>query len=222
MTLAERYADAQQKITAAARLSGRDAADVTLVVVTKNHPAALVEQLLELGHRDFGENRDQEAKPKAQSVSDLARWHFVGQLQTNKVKSMLSYASVLHSLDRDSLLNELTKRVESSLDCFIELNLTDDPDRGGVAPEQLLEFAERTLASPKIRLLGLMGVAGVGVDPRSDFERVLAAREQLLTLSPSANQLSIGMSADFEIAIEMGATHVRVGSAITGPRDYLT
>jgi PLP dependent protein len=222
MTLAERFAQAQQKISAAALASGRNPEDVTLVVVTKNHSAELVSELLQLGHRDFGENRDQEAKPKSQAVSPEARWHFVGQLQTNKVKSVLSYASVLHSLDRESLLNELVKRVELSLDCFIELNLTGDPQRGGVPPEALLSFAEKVLANPKIKLLGLMGVAGVGVDPRRDFEAVLAAREKLLTLSAQASQLSIGMSADFELAVEMGATHVRVGSAITGPRDYLT
>jgi PLP dependent protein len=222
MTLAERFAQAQQKIGAAARSAGRNPEDITMVVVTKNHPAALVDELIQLGHRDFGENRDQEAKPKAQAVSQEARWHFVGQLQTNKVKSVLSYATVLHSLDRESLLNELAKRVEVSLDCFIELNLTGDPQRGGVPPEQLLGFAEQVLANPKINLLGLMGVAGVAVDPRRDFETVLAAREQLMTLSTQSTKLSIGMSADFELAVEMGATHVRVGSAITGPRDYLT
>jgi pyridoxal phosphate enzyme (YggS family) len=220
--LAERLAEVRERISQAAARSGRAGADVTLVVVTKNHPAGLVEELIDLGHRDFGENRDQEARPKAEAVVGPARWHFVGQLQTNKVKSVLGYASFLHSLDRDSLLSEVAKRAQTPLDCFIELNLTADPERGGVAPENLLEFAEKTLSAQNVNLLGLMAVAGVGVDPKTDFDRALQAREKLMSLSASANQLSMGMSGDYEIAVEMGATHVRVGSAITGPRTYLT
>jgi PLP dependent protein len=220
--LAERFAEVRERVAQAAHRSGRSPEEVTLVVVTKNHPASLVLELMELGQRDFGENRDQEARPKAEVVGDSARWHFVGQLQTNKVKSVLSYASFLHSLDRDSLLTEITKRAHQPLNCFIELNLTADPGRGGVAPENLLEFAERALAAENVNLLGLMAVVGLGADPRADFERAIQAREQLMSLSASANQLSMGMSGDYELAVEMGATHVRVGSAITGPRPYLT
>lgn len=219
--LSERLAEVRERISAAAVRSGRSSSDITLVVVTKNHPAELVTELLELGQLDFGENRDQEAKPKSASVA-AGNWHFVGQLQTNKVKSVLGYASYLHSLDRDSLLTEVAKRAESEINCFIELNLTDDPARGGVAPEGLIEFAQRVQPVSKIKLLGLMAVAGVDTDPREDFERVLAAREQLIQVVPIASQLSMGMSADYEMAIEMGATHVRIGSAITGPRNYLT
>jgi PLP dependent protein len=220
--LAQRLAEVRERIAASSARAGRDASAVTLVVVTKNHSAELVNELLELGQLDFGENRDQEAKPKAAAVSPSARWHFVGQLQTNKVKSVLSYASFLHSLDRESLLGELSKRLVAPLNCFIELNLTADPGRGGVAPENLLEFAEQTMRVENLKLSGLMAVAGVNTDPRYDFERVLAAQQQLLSLNATADQLSMGMSADYEIAVEMGATHVRVGSAITGPRAYLT
>lgn len=219
--LSERLAEVRERISAAAVRSGRSSSDITLVVVTKNHPAELVTELLELGQLDFGENRDQEAKPKSASVA-AGNWHFVGQLQTNKVKSVLGYASYLHSLDRYSLLTEVAKRAESEINCFIELNLTDDPARGGVAPEGLIEFAQRVQPVSKIKLLGLMAVAGVDTDPREDFERVLVAREQLIQVVPIASQLSMGMSADYEMAIEMGATHVRIGSAITGPRNYLT
>lgn len=220
--LAERFAEVRERLAQAAVRSGRAPNEVTLIVVTKNHPASLVEELIALGQRDFGENRDQEARPKAEAVGDSASWHFVGQLQTNKVKSVLSYASFLHSLDRDSLLSEIAKRAHQPLNCFIELNLTSDPGRGGVAPENLVEFAERALAANNVRLLGLMAVAGLDVDPRVDFERALRARDLLTSLSADANQLSMGMSGDYEVAVEMGATHVRVGSAITGPRAYLT
>ena len=133
-SLAERYGAALSRIRGAAQASGRDADDVRLIVVTKNHPAALVLGLLALGARDFGENRDQEAAPKAAEVRAGSAiehdWHFVGQLQSNKVKSVLQYATSLHSLDRESLLAELIKqtdRLERDLDVFIELNLTDDP-----------------------------------------------------------------------------------------------
>jgi uncharacterized pyridoxal phosphate-containing UPF0001 family protein len=136
---------------------------------------------------------------------------------------MLGYTAVLHSLDRPSLLAELTKRLdERELDCFIELNLTEDPGRGGVLPLYLEPLAIQVLAEPRIRLRGLMAVAGLDREPAAEFERVLAAREQLLRLAPGAGELSIGMSADYEIAIEMGATHVRIGTAITGSRPVLT
>lgn len=219
MTLAERYSSVRERIAASA--SG----DVELIVVTKNHPVALVSELYELGHRQFGENRDQEAGPKAQALAETGRadasWHFVGQLQSNKVRTVLNYASCIHSIDRASLVKELAKQLgnrELQITGFIELNLTDDPGRGGVAPGNLLELAEMVLTVPGIKLLGLMAVAGLDVDPRVDFEKTLQARQTLKTLAPDADRLSMGMSEDFEIAIEMGATHIRVGSAITGPR----
>jgi pyridoxal phosphate enzyme (YggS family) len=225
MTLAERYAQALSNIDDAARRSGRRGTDITLVVVSKNHPAETVLELAALGARHFGENRDQEASRKAAEVAGQAQvnWHFVGQLQTNKVKSMLGYTSVLHSLDRQSLLVELGKRLEQrELDCFIELNLTEDPARGGVMPQNLEELAAGVLAQPGITLRGLMAVAGLDREPAAEFERVLHARDKLLSLAPNAAELSIGMSADYEIAIEMGATHVRIGTAITGSRPVLT
>lgn len=225
--LAERYQGALSRIRAAADAAARPVDDITLVVVTKNHPAQLVLDLLELGARDFGENRDQEAAPKAaevQSVSAVAHtWHFVGQLQSNKVRSVLDYASVLHSLDRDSLLKELIKQTEkreSTLDVFIELNLTDDSGRGGIMPADLLPFAERVFQAPTLNLLGVMGVAGLDAEPAAEFERIRAASLALQTLEPAAKFISAGMSQDFELAIAHGATHVRIGTAITGKRQY--
>ena len=226
-TLAERYAGALSRIRDAAASAGRNQSDLTLVVVTKNHPASLVLDLLELGARDFGENRDQEAAPKSAEVRALSpiahNWHFVGQLQSNKVKSVLDYATVLHSLDRDSLLKELikqTERREIGLDVFIELNLTDDSGRGGIMPQDLLPFAERVLAAQRLNLLGVMGVAGLNADPAAEFERIRTASAQLQTIAPDAKFISAGMSQDFELAIAHGATHLRIGTAITGKRQY--
>ncbi len=226
-SLAERLAEVRRRIQSAAADAQRDAAEVQLVVVTKNHSPELVAELYELGERDFGENRDQEASPKASAVAAILaslgeterpRWHFVGQLQTNKVRSVLEYASVLHSLDRVSLLKELRKqlmRSEGQLDCFIQLNLTENPDRGGIQMADLGDFAKQVLDTPQIRLLGLMAVADPQNSPSSEFSKVLAARDLLVALAPEADRLSIGMSGDFEVAIGFGATHLRIGSAIT-------
>lgn len=225
MNLAERYASVRERIVLAANSAGRNPTEVELVVITKMHPAETVYELYELGHRIFGENKDQEAAPKARALGEMgateAQWHFVGQLQTNKVKSVLDYASCIHSIDRPSLAKELDKqlqKIDGRITGFVELNLTDDLGRGGVIPDQMESLVEQLLASGRVEILGVMAVAGLGVDPRVDFERAIKASEQLQMQVPGAAALSLGMSEDFEIAISMGATHVRIGSAITGPR----
>lgn len=224
MSLAERYRSVLQTIEQAAHSVGRPKEDIQLVVVSKNHPASLVADLVQLGQRAFGENRDQEASKKAQELRNSGldiQWHFVGQLQSNKVKSVLEYASVIHSIDRPSLVSELSKQLSKQnkqIDGFIELNLTDDPARGGVAPQELLTLAEQVLSVEQINLLGVMAVAGLGKDPAQEFERAVILSQQLQTLAPEATKLSMGMSEDYEEAIRLGATHIRVGSAITGPR----
>ena len=150
--LAQRYNQIVEQVAAAATASGKGASDITLVVVTKNHLPQLVFDLIALGARDFGENRDQEAAPKAKEVlassSEEMRWHFIGQLQTNKVRSVLDYADLIHSLDRESLLVELQKRTvgrAKALGVFIQVNLTEDPSRGGVRVEDLDGFATQVL-----------------------------------------------------------------------------
>jgi pyridoxal phosphate enzyme (YggS family) len=225
--LAERLADAQQKIAAAAEKCDRANDDIKLIVVTKNHPTQLVFDLLDLGMRDFGENRDQEAAPKAAEVRYAStiehQWHFIGQLQSNKVKSVVSYASSIHSLDRQSLLDALGKATierEVPLDVFIQLNLTDDPGRGGIQPANLRPFAEKVLTHPGLNLVGVMGVAALDNNLERDFGAIRAASESLRTLKLEASLISAGMSEDFETAIAFGATHLRIGSAITGKRQY--
>jgi pyridoxal phosphate enzyme (YggS family) len=223
--LAQRYREIVDRIDLAAKASNRSSADVTLVVVTKNHPHQLVLDLLALGARDFGENRDQEAAPKAKEIAKLTteafRWHFVGQLQTNKVKTVLEYANFIHSLDRESLLTELQKRTEDRADTlgvFLQVNLTEDPDRGGVRVPDLMGFAEKVVASQGLKLEGLMGVGGLQVAPEAEFEKLANLSVQLQKVAPGARGLSMGMSSDFEVAIGYGATHLRIGTAITGNR----
>ena len=228
LTLAERLADVHARIAKAAQSANRQLDDIQLVIVSKNHPADLVLELLELGESNFGENKDQEASAKAEQVKLSNQtgleptWHFVGQLQSNKVKSMLGYSKVLHSLDRSSLLNELIKQLakdpESRLEVFIELNLTGDPGRGGILPDELLSFARSVLESKQLKLLGVMGVAGLEGTPASYFETIAKASAELRTIAPEARFISAGMSGDYEEAIRYGATHLRIGTAITGNR----
>jgi len=215
--LAARLARVDGEIVDAARAAGRDPAGLTRIVITKFHPAELVRQLADLGVRDFGENRHQEAAVKAAELSDLdLNWHFVGQLQSNKAKAVRRYASSVHSLDRASLADALAG--DTALDVFLELNLTGDPARGGVDPGMLPGLAERVLSTSGLVLRGVMAVAPLGEEPRAAFARVRAASEQLRRLDPGATAISAGMSGDFREAIAEGATHLRIGTAITGKR----
>jgi pyridoxal phosphate enzyme (YggS family) len=223
-SLGQRLAEVESKIQVAADKAGRSRSDIELIVVTKKHPIKLVLDLLELGIRSFGENRDQDARPKAEELASLVNpdsysWHFIGQLQSNKVKSALSYASVIHSLDRHSLLDSLIKAVEgrsTPLDVFIQLNLTQDPGRGGIEPKNLEAFAEQVVSQPNLNLLGVMGVASLERAPEVDFDTIRVASQKLRAIHPQAKYISAGMSEDFEAAISFGATHLRIGSAITG------
>lgn len=217
-SLAERLRRVHERVADAARSAGRDPRQLTTIVVTKFHPAAMVRELAELGVRDFGENRAREAAVKASETSDLPlRWHFIGQLQTNKAKLVRGFASAVHSIDRPALADALGKD-DRDLDCFVQLNLTDDPARGGVARTGLEALAEHLLGTRGLRLRGVMAVAPLGEEPRRAFARVREASDALRTIAPDADQISAGMSGDFEDAIAEGATHLRLGTAITGKR----
>ncbi len=216
--LAERLEVVRSAVSDAARAAGRAAGEITTIVVTKFHPASMVRELHRLGVRDMGESRHQDAAPKAAELAELAlRWHFVGQLQSKKARAVLSYASTVHSVDRGSLVDAL-QAAGVEVEVFIQLNLTDDPARGGVGEAGLLSVTERVLAAPTLRLVGLMAVAPQGDDARRAFARVREAAERMRTLAPDATRLSMGMSDDFVAAIAEGATHLRIGSAITGKR----
>lgn len=220
-SLANRVQDVDGRIADAARAAGRDPAGLTRIVVTKFHPASLVRELFDLGVRDVGENRHQEAAAKAAEVTDLAlSWHFVGQLQSNKARAVRRYASAVHSVDRGSLVTALAARDpdDALLDCFIELNLTDDPARGGVMPSSAEQLAEQVAGTPGLRLRGVMAVAPLDAEPRAAFAIVRSVSERLRNIVPEASAISAGMSADFAEAIAEGATHLRIGTAITGKR----
>lgn len=220
--LEQRWVEINQRIDAAASAAGRSPADITTIVVTKFHPASLVRDLWDIGVRHVGENRHQEAVAKHAELTEVdLTWHFVGQLQSNKAKAASEYCSVVHSVDRGSLVVSLAGQARS-VDVFLEINLTDVPGRGGVEPESLTPLAEAVLEADNLTLRGVMAVAPQDEDPRRAFERVVGFSEQIRALSPSSTDLSIGMSGDFEEAIHAGATHLRIGAAITGKRPLAT
>jgi pyridoxal phosphate enzyme (YggS family) len=222
--LAERLVQTRELITRECLRLNRT--EPTLIVVTKNHPVQLVNDLYALGERDFGENRVQEAFAKFQEFNQVtaraeAKWHLIGQLQTNKVKQALEFAGTIHSVDRESLLDELIKRTQellSPLNVFIQVNLTEDADRGGVSPSALMSFADRVAQTSSLNLKGLMAVASLDKAPEQDFETVARLSADLRANHPNASDLSIGMSGDYIQALSFGATHLRIGTAITGNR----
>lgn len=220
LSLAERLARVRDGVADAAAAAGRDAAGITTIVVTKFHPADLIRDLHALGVRDVGENRHQEAAVKARDLAGLdgMTWHFVGQVQSKKARQIAAYADVLHSIDRQALVDALSGPRERPLDCFVQVNLTDDPARGGVAPDGLEPLVDGILATPSLRLLGVMAVAPLGENPRQAFARLRSFSERVRAQVPTADRISAGMSHDFRDAIAEGATHLRIGTAITGNR----
>ena len=221
-TLADRWNSIQERVVQACEESNRNPDDVTTIVVTKFHPSPLLRELYSLGCRHVGENRHQEALAKQQEVADLdLTWHFVGQLQSNKARAVAAYCDVVHSVDRESLITALSS-YEGSVDVFLEVNLTNVPGRGGVEPSDLTKLAEKALSAGNLRVRGLMAVAPQDESAAQAFDRVLTYRTELLTVAPEATDLSLGMSGDFREAIIRGATHLRIGTAITGKRPEAT
>nr|WP_202486837.1 YggS family pyridoxal phosphate-dependent enzyme [Streptomyces sp. SID8354] len=235
--MADNLARVEDRISTACAKAGRSRDEVTLIVVTKTYPASDVRLLAELGVRQVAENRDQEAAPKAAECADLPlTWHFVGQLQTNKVRSVAGYAGVVQSVDRPRLVTALSKeavRAERELGCLIQVAFDVESgqnghitgDRGGVAPEGVAELAEVIAAAQGLRLDGLMTVAPL-VGPyagrqRAAFERLMEISSDLRVTHPAATMVSAGMSADLEDAVAAGATHVRIGTAVLGVRPRL-
>jgi pyridoxal phosphate enzyme (YggS family) len=215
------------RIDAACAEADRSPDEVTLVVVTKTFPASDVAHLAALGVRDVAENRHPEAARKAEACAGLGlRWHYVGQLQTNKAKAVAGYADVVHSVDRLKLVRALASGRSSvtapdPLDCLLQVSL-DPPDasggRGGAPLQDVPALAAEVTRHPELRLRGLMAVAPLGEDPDPAFARLADAASRLRRDWPEATWLSAGMSGDLESAVRHGATHVRVGSAILGTR----
>jgi len=212
------------QVDAACVAANRNPADVTVIAVTKTWPASDVDLLAHLGVTNVGENRDQEAAAKKLEVqaSNLI-WHAIGQVQTNKVKSIVQWADAVHSIDRIDLVHALAKVMPArnrTLDVFIQINL--DPqvrlERGGLRDGDVLELAEQVCAVPGLNLMGVMGVAPLEGDVSEAFASLERSSLQLRQQMPAAQYISAGMSGDYEIALKYGATHLRLGSVILGHR----
>lgn len=229
--LRERLKAVHLRIKDATEAVGRTTAP-QLIVISKFHPADDVRRLASLGVTDFGENRDQEATEKSGLLGDLRlRWHFVGQLQSNKAKSVVRYAHAVHSVDRPQIAGALAKavavQIESSgrdpLKCFIQVNLDEHPQghRGGALPAEVASLADYLADLKGLELAGLMAVAPLGGEPQKAFAKLAAISASLTAVHPEATAISAGMSQDLEAAIEFGATHLRIGSDILGSRPAL-
>ncbi|GAB3524725.1 YggS family pyridoxal phosphate-dependent enzyme [Arthrobacter monumenti] len=242
----------RQRIASAVSEAGRET-DPALIVVTKFFPASDVAVLATLGVKDVGENRDQEASAKAaEAAADPEcaelRWHFIGQLQSKKAKSVVRYAYAVHSIDRSSVIKALNKAMATeqqsrqdagsgpreNLKCFIQVNLDEtggatdqdvsaeqSAERGGAAPADVLALANKIENAEYLDLAGVMAVAPLGSDPDAAFGRLADISQQLRREYPHAGAVSAGMSGDLEQAIKHGATHLRVGSNVLGPRPGL-
>jgi pyridoxal phosphate enzyme (YggS family) len=192
--------------------------DVTLIVVTKTYPVSDVQILKELGVENFGENRTEEGEVKAAAVP--ATWHFQGGIQGRKLKDIVQWADVIHSLDSTEHALKLGQRAVRPMKVFLQLSLDGDPERGGVVESELAALAEVVLAAPNLELVGLMCVPPVSAIPAEAFSQIYSVHQRFLRDFPNAQSLSTGMSGDFEVAIDHGATHIRVGSSILGSRTY--
>ena len=200
---------------------------VELIAVTKNFPISDLEILYSLGERQFGENRENELSLKAEALPKDINWHFQGTLQSNKLRAIVSVSRYIHSLDElrhASKISELALEMGKKQSCFIQVNL--DPDeianqesnRSGIKPAQFIAFAKSLLGLSGVEIVGVMGVAPLNKDPRPGFETLRNLKEELLKMAPGAGFISSGMSGDYQIAMEYGATHIRLGSSILGQR----
>jgi len=222
VTLSARLSAIDERIADAARQSGRDPGEITRIVVTKFHPAELVRELHALGVRELGENRQQELTAKRAALEDLddLRWHFIGQAQTNKAAAIRRASDAVHSVDRTRLADALHRAASDDrvLDVLVQVNLTEDAGRGGSTADDAEALAEHVLGLDSLRLRGVMAVAPLDEEPAAAFARLRAVADRIRLLAPDARWISAGMTGDFVEAIQAGATHLRIGSAITGPR----
>jgi pyridoxal phosphate enzyme (YggS family) len=218
--LASSLSDVQSRIQEAASRASRKKDDVTLVVVTKTYPVSDVQILHQLGVTHFGENRSAEGLEKSALVS--AHWHFQGQIQSNKIAAIASWADTVHSLDDLSHVAKFDRAVgefpEKRLQVFIQISLDGDTSRAGVSGDELLVLGQAISSTKNLDLAGLMVVPPVQAEPEAAFSEVAEIAQRFRNEFPMARSLSAGMSGDYEVAIAHGATHIRVGSQILGPR----
>ncbi|GAA0518133.1 YggS family pyridoxal phosphate enzyme [Paractinoplanes deccanensis] len=215
------------RIARACAAAGRPEDAVHLVAVTKTYPASDVVLLAGLGVTDVGENRDQEAAPKAAEVAAAGarpRWHFIGRLQRNKARSVVSYAGVVESVDSERLAVALARAAAGRpepLEALVQVSIDGDPARGGAAGDDIWRVSDSIAASETLRLGGLMAVAPLGWDPDRAFEQLAVIAERLVKAHPGVTTVSAGMSGDLEAAVRHGATHVRIGTSLLGMRNPL-
>ena len=213
--IARNLQEVKERIIGAAKSVNRDPNEIELIVVTKTFPISDIEILRELGETNFGENRDQEAGPKAEIIS--ATWHFQGQIQSNKIKSICQWADVIHSISSEKEILKFAQS-ERKHQVFLQVSLDGQVGRGGANPADLAQLADLVNESNNLELLGLMAVAPLGVEPMKAFADLAQINQGFAGQFPNSKFLSAGMSGDFEAAIKYGATHIRVGSSILGSR----
>lgn len=228
-SLTENITFVKDKIEAAARRSGRKVEDITLVAVTKTVPVERIKEAVDLGIRDLGENRVQELLSKQPAIENV-NWHLIGHLQRNKVKKIWDSVSLIHSVDSIELAKELNKRAmsaESKVNILLEVNVAGEESKYGISPEEVVPMARELSGWTGLTVCGLMTVAPYVTDPeevRPVFRKMASLKREVESLNlPNVQMkyLSMGMSNDFEIAIEEGSNLVRIGSAIFGERTYL-
>ena len=226
--LAASLAEVRERISRACSAAGRPPDAVTLVAVTKTYPASDVVLLAGLGVTDVGENKDQEAEPKAASVRQQGvdlRWHFVGRLQRNKAKSVVRYVDVVESVDSvrlaTALGNAAAQHRESPLDVLVQVSIDGDPARGGAVGADVWRVSDAVASSGLLRLRGVMAVAPADWEAERAFAALAAVSEHLVAKHPGATAVSAGMSGDLEEAVRHGATHVRIGTSLLGMRKLL-
>lgn len=215
----------KERINVAAAAANREPDEITLIAVTKNFPVVDLLTLYEAGVRDFGENRDQEAREKVTQLPADISWHFQGQIQSNKLKSITQWASYIHSIDQFRYAKMIAEFAEkSNRSIFIQVSLdkiSADQSwqaRGGVDPKNLLQMADDISQLANLNLLGIMAVAPINTSTTGAFSKMAEYSSDLIKTHPKAKALSIGMSGDFEEGIRHGATHLRIGTSILGNR----
>lgn len=223
--MAQRLQEVRRRIAAAAAHGGRDPEAVTLVAVSKSFPVEAVAEAARAGHVHFGESRAQELRDKSRVAGEGIRWHFLGRLQRNKVKYVVGSAELIHSVDSEELavgIGDRARRLGITQEVLVQANAGEDPAKAGFGLDALTGAIERVRSIDGVTCRGIMTIPPMGVDPRGSFRALRRARDTLREQYPEVTELSMGMSADFEVAVEEGATIVRVGEAVFGPRQQRT
>ena len=229
MSVCENYRAVEEKVANACKRAGRSREDVTLIAVSKTKPVSMIEELLPLGVRDFGENKVQELTAKEEVLPKDIRWHMIGHLQRNKVKYVIDKACMIHSVDSLRLAQEISKEAVKHalvMPVLIEVNVAGEESKFGVAVEEAPSLVEEVSKLPGIQVNGLMTIAPYVEDPEENRYVFRNLRKLSVDIreknfdNVTMNVLSMGMTGDYEVAIEEGATHVRVGTGIFGERNY--